>query len=80
MTSFIVGFVKHAQECSFSEEEALHLLKHALEYPAAEQMFRTLPSEEEEHSPEELETLTELLKQKAIASQLHLPDVHKVSL
>lgn len=80
MTSFEAGFVKHAQECGFSRIEALHLLKQALEYPAAEQMFRVLPSEEEEHSPDELEALTEMLKQKAIASQLHLPDVHKVSL
>jgi hypothetical protein len=80
MNSFEVGFVKHAQECGFSRPEALHLLKQSLEYPPTAQMFRELPGEEEEHSPEELEALTEMLKQKAIASQLHLSDVHKVSL
>jgi hypothetical protein len=82
MTSFEAGFFKYALERGFSESEAAHLLKQASEYPAAEQMFRSLPQQEEEqqHSPDELEALAELLKQKAIDSQLHLPDVHRVNL
>lgn len=80
MTAFEAGFIKYAQECGFSPEEALHLFKQASEYPAAEQMFRSLPNEGEQDSPDELEALTEMLKQKAIDTQFHLPDVHKVSL
>jgi hypothetical protein len=80
MTSFKSGFLKYAEEQGFSEAEAEHLFKQAEEYPATEQMFRSLAPEKESNSPEELETLAELLKQHAINSQLHLPDVHRVKL
>lgn len=80
MTCFEVGFTKYAQECGLSEKEAAHILKRALDYPAAEQMFRELPTEEEQHAPEEVETLADMLKQQAIHHQLTLPKIHRVQL
>jgi hypothetical protein len=80
MLSFETGFLKYAQECGLSEKEAAHILKRASEYPAAAELFRTLPQEDEQHSPEELETLADMLKQKFIDSQLTLPNVHRVHL
>jgi hypothetical protein len=80
MTCFETGFTKYARECGLSAEEAAHMLKRALAYPAAEQMFRELPTEEEQHSPEELETLSDMLKQHMIDQQLNLPKVHHIQL
>jgi hypothetical protein len=79
MTSFKAGFFKYAAEQGFSEAETEHLFKQAEEYPPTEQMFRDITPTEESSSPEELETLAELLKQHALNAQLHLPDVHRIN-
>ena len=66
MTSFEAGFIKYAQECGLSDEEAAHTLKRAMEYPGTQQMFKQLPEEDDVQQPEDLETLKQLLHQELI--------------
>jgi hypothetical protein len=71
MTSFEAGFIKYARECGLSDDKTAHILKRAMDYPGAGGMFHTLPEEEEEqNSPEDLEMLTQLLKQELIDKQM----------
>jgi hypothetical protein len=70
MTSFEAGFIKYARECGLSDDKATHILKRAMDHPGAEGMFRTLPEEEDHNSPDDLEMLTQLLKQELIDKQM----------
>lgn len=71
MTSFEAGFVKYARECGLADDKTAHILKRAMDHPAAEGMFRSLPEEEEQqNSPEDMEMLAQLLKQELIDKQM----------
>ena len=80
MTCFEAGFVKYAQEYGLSEEEAARILKRALEYPAAHDMFKSLPEEGEDaqHTPDTLEALSEMLNQEKIDQEMRR--MHHVNL
>lgn len=78
MTCFEAGFVKYAEEYGLSEKEAARILKRALEYPAASTMFKSLPEEgEEQHTPDSLEALSEMLNLEKIDQSMRR--VHHVN-
>jgi len=77
MTTFEVGFIDHAKESGLSASEAAHFLKRAFEYPGAEQMLEHLPDNEQEQTPDDLESLMHLIKQDAL-HELVLKDKHKI--
>lgn len=66
MTSFEAGFKKYSEECGLSQEKAAHILKRALSHPEAQQMFKELPDQENNQSPDELDTLTNLMHQDSV--------------
>lgn len=72
MTSFEAGFIKYALEYGLSEQQAVHTLKRAAEYPGSEHIFKQLPQESAEHeqSPEDLDVLSNLLKEEFMHSQM----------
>jgi hypothetical protein len=70
MTTFEVGFVDYAKENGLSEKQAAHFLKRAFEYPGTQGMFDTLPYNEQEQSPESLESLMHLFKQEDLHNLL----------
>jgi hypothetical protein len=79
MTSFELGFLKQAEEYGVDANRATHILKRAMEHPGAQEMFKELPNDEE-HAPEDMEVLKELLQQNLInekfngqAHQIQLP-------
>jgi hypothetical protein len=69
MTSFEVGFLKYAEECGLSDDQAAHILKRALDYPGTADMFKTLPQKESTDSPEDLAVLANMLKQELVDKQ-----------
>jgi hypothetical protein len=79
MTSFELGFLKQAEEYGVAVDHASHILKRAMDHPGTQEMFKELP-QDEEHSPEDMEVLQELLQQNLInekfngqAKQIQLP-------
>jgi len=69
MTSFEAGFLKYAEEYGLSPEEAAHTLKRASDYPGTQEMFKKLPEEAAQNeNPEELDQLSDLLKQHEVDS------------
>jgi hypothetical protein len=68
MTSFEAGFIKQAEELGWPEAQASQLYKRASEYPGAEHLFKEMPAhgEAEGDTPEELDALSNLLKQELI--------------
>lgn len=69
MTSFEAGFIKYAEECGLAPEAAAHVFKRAMEHPAAQNMFKELPEDQNE-SHEDISVLAELLKQDLIDQQM----------
>ena len=65
MTAFEVGFLKEASEYGLTSQQADHILKRALQYDEARDMFKSLPNSEEE-DPSDLDALTEMLQQDFI--------------
>jgi hypothetical protein len=72
MTSFEAGFIKCAFEHGLSEQQAVHALKRAAEYPGSEHLFKQLPEEHEqpEQSPGDLDVLSNLLKEELMHGQM----------
>jgi hypothetical protein len=67
MTAFEVGFLKEASEYGLTSQQADHILKRALQYDEARDMFKSLSnSEEDEEDPSDLDALTEMLQQDLI--------------
>ena len=67
MTSFELGFFKQAEEYGLDADRATHILKRAMDHPGAQEMFKELPDDSaEQHSPEDMEVLKELLQQNLI--------------
>ena len=66
MTAFEVGFLKEASEYGLTSQQADHILKRALQYDEARDMFKSLPNSEEEEDPSDLDALTEMLQQDFI--------------
>lgn len=60
MTSFEAGFIKYASECGLPETQIRHILKRALAHPEAQQLASRSP-EADETSPEDLDTLNEMM-------------------
>ena len=79
MTPFNLGFLKAATDLGLEKVEAQALLKKAYE----SQMFKELPDrypeEETEETPEDLETLAELIKQDMIAQHFSAAK-HRINL
>lgn len=70
MTSFEAGFLKYARECRLSDDQTAYILKRAMDHPGAEDMFKSLPHEEEQESPEDLDMLAQMLRQEFIDNQM----------
>jgi len=70
MNSFEAGFIKYAEECGLSEQQGVHILKRAMEYPGAQAMFKDLDEEQHNQSPDNLAALTDLLKQHLVHSDM----------
>jgi hypothetical protein len=70
MTAFEAGFIKYAQECGLSNDEAAHILKRAIDYPGTQDLFKQMPKGQEEH-PDEMDSLANLLKQELIDEHMN---------
>lgn len=81
MTCFEIGFVKEANFRGISKSNALGLLKRALEHPETSEMFKKLPQDADgdDSSSNNLDMLTELLKQDIINQQM-LSNTKKINL
>ena len=78
MTAFEAGFIKYAQECGLSANEAAHILKRAADYPGTQELFKKLPDGQEEH-PDDMDTLSNMLKQELIDEHMN-NSVRKIQL
>jgi hypothetical protein len=81
MTCFESGFIKEASSFGITSDNALALLKRALEHPQTSDMFKQLPQDAdgEENSSGNLEMLGEILKQDLINQQMSA-DYKKINL
>jgi hypothetical protein len=70
MSEFELGFLAKASEYGLPDLQATHMLKRALEYPGAQQMFKQLPAEAhdaqsvENLKAEDLQILSALMEQQ----------------
>ena len=55
--------------CGLPEAQAAHMLKRAADHPNAQQLFKSLPTEQVEPD-EDLEALTHLMHQDNVDSQM----------
>ena len=72
MTCFEAGFVKYARECGLPDTQAAYIFKRAMEHPGAQDMFKDLDASPEQHSPDSLSTLGELLKHHLIHDDMDM--------
>ena len=71
MVSFEAGFIKYANESGLPTEQAVQMLKRAMEYPGAQDMFKALPAEhEEQQSPDHVAMLADMMKQQLLHEQI----------
>ena len=72
MHAFKLGFISTATAYGLSAEAADRMLKRAFEYPDTANLFKDISpqqenqDEEQEDSPEDIESLSELLKQELL--------------
>jgi hypothetical protein len=66
MHAFEAGFKKYAEECGLSEKKTAHILKRALEHPGTQEMFKQLPTQRDNQSPEDLDALANLMHQDSM--------------
>jgi hypothetical protein len=71
MTSFEAGFIKYAEECGLSNEQAAYILKRAADHPDTQELFKELPHTEEE-SGEDLDNLKDMLSLDELDKQMQL--------
>lgn len=60
MTSFELGFMKYAQECGLSSNQAAHILQRTLDHPGSHEMF-SKSAEETNYTSDDLDVLSGLV-------------------
>jgi hypothetical protein len=71
MVSFEAGFIKYATESGLSDQQAVQMLKRAMDYPGAQDMFKELPEEHEQQTnPGNMAVLADMVKQQLLHEQI----------
>jgi len=70
MTAFEAGFLTYANEYGLSDNQAAHILKRAMDYSQATQMFKSFP-EENIQTPDSMTVLANLMKHELLNGRMH---------
>jgi hypothetical protein len=69
MTAFEAGFLTYANEYGLSDNQAAHILKRAMDYGSANQMFKSFP-EEDIQTPETMTVLANIMKHELLNNSM----------
>lgn len=78
MTAFEAGFLTYANEYGLSDNQAAHILKRAMDYSSASQMFKSFP-EENIQTPDSMTVLANLMKHELLDARMRA-DKRKIML